>query len=729
VLISQTLKRHDIPFQNSNSQLKMPLAGGLNDPQYSPVDFNNDGKQDIFAFDRIGNVRLAFLRDNTGFSYTPQYLNTFPELNDWALLRDFNGDGIADIFTFNDGAISGIRVFRGKIQNGQIAFDRINFASNGNILFYPLSNGTRTNLYVNNVDIPAIDDIDGDGDLDILAFEVGGGHVYWYKNLSIERNFKRDSLIFELADNCWGKFLDNGFQSSVKLGTRDACANSLRESDISVVLRHPGASLTTFDKDNDGDKDLLVGSISFENLTELTNNGTNTQAWMSSQINNFPTNTEGVNIPVFPAAYFVDIDNDGKRDILISPNSTNFIENYNVSWYYKNTGTAQVSAFQLQQKDFFVRDMLDFGAGANPVFVDYDADGLLDIVVGNYSYFKPNNERESRLFLFKNIGTVATPQYRLIDDNWLNFKALTNFDVVNFSPTFGDIDGDGDVDLLVGEDTGMLIFVENKGGVNKPLSMAQPQSNWRGLQLGASCKPQLVDLNRDGLLDIVAGSRNGNLRYFQNIGSKTTPNFSTTPTSTFLGRVDVRDLGFATGFSAPQFVDFKGKYLLFVGTEGGKISVYDNIDNNLTGTFRLINADYGKIRDGWRSAPALANFVAGSGDIKIDILVGNYRGGLTAYQTTYNFDGTTPLQNIENEQFVQLYPNPSSDIMTLDIKTVSTDFSKVKIRVVNLLGQTLKTIETTAPQYFLDITSLKTGFYFLEVMIGEKKQVLKFQKI
>jgi hypothetical protein len=727
---SQTLKRHDIPFQSTNSQLKMPLAGGLNDPQFSPVDFNNDGKSDVFTFDRIGNVRLAFLRDNTGFAYTPQYLNTFPELNDWALLRDFNGDGIADIFTYNDGAVSGIRIFKGKIQNGQIAFDRMNFASNGNVLSYPLSNGTRTNLYVNSVDIPAIDDIDGDGDLDILAFEVGGGKVYWYKNLSRERNFGRDSLIFDVVDNCWGRFLDNGFQPSVKLGTQTDCATGLRGgNDISVVARHPGASLTTFDKDGDGDKDLLIGSVSFENLTELTNSGTVQQAWMSAQDNSFPKNSEAVNLPVFPSAYFIDVDNDGKRDILVSPNSTNFIENYNVVWYYKNTGTAQVPAFQLQQKNYLVNDMLDLGAGANPAFIDYDADGLLDIVMGNYSYFKSNNERESRLFLYRNIGTSATPQYKLIDDNWLNFKVLTNIDVVNFSPTFGDIDGDGDLDLLVGEDSGSLIFVENRGGANRPLSMGAPQVNWKGLQLGSSCKPHLVDLNRDGLLDIVNGSRNGNLRYFQNTGTKTQAVFNTTPTNTFLGRVDVRDLGFATGFTAPVFVDFKGKYLLFVGSENGKIQVYDNIDNNLNGTFRLVDADYGKVREGTRTTVAIANFVAPNGDTKLDMLVGNYRGGIGAFQMTYNIDGTTPIQNIDNEYFVQLYPNPSADYITVDIQNTPTGFSKMSLRVVNVLGQIVKTVEAQTPQYSMPISDLQQGIYFMEILIGEKRQVMKFRKM
>lgn len=718
---SNDVRRAFYGFQKNtagNPAYENPLVGGFNCPEFSEIDLNNDGKLDLFVFDRIGYAAVTYLNVNDKYIFRPDYLENFPKLNDWALLRDFNGDGIADIFTYNDGAIGGIRVFKGKMVNNKIAFDRMNFAYQGNVLNYPL-NGFPTNIYVNTVDIPAIDDIDSDGDLDILSFEVGGGHVYMYRNYSVERGFRKDSLVFDLYDDCWGRFLDNGFTNTIKLGTASGCA-------MSITPRHPGASITTFDADNDGDKDALLGSISFENISFLTNGGTRSSALITTQNNNFPANTEGVNLPVFPASYMLDLDFDGKKDVIVSPASTNYIENYAVSWFYKNTGTNAVPTFQIQQKDFLIRDMVDLGTGANPALVDVNADGLLDLVVGNGALYLPQSGRDARLFLFQNVGTASSPVFRLIDDNWLNFKVLSSIDNYNFSPTFGDMDGDGDMDLIVGEESGTLFFVENKAGANQPLSMATPIPVWKNLDAGGACKPQIVDLDRDGLPDIVSGTRNGFLRFFKNIGRRSVPNFSTTPTKTKLGFVDTGEFGFPTGFAAPVFISFGNKYVLFCGTQSGKIKVYDNIDGRLNDTFRLVNGDYGLLRDGSHLALAIANVA--TNDNRLEMFVGNQRGGLSAYQMSYNIEGTTPTQDIVNQSFATVYPNPTNGFLTIECDEKLQNAMK-QLTLYNVVGQCLKAVDFATPQYQTDLSSFPNGVYFVKIQTEKgQQQILKIVK-
>jgi hypothetical protein len=715
------MRRVMIPFNTTNPA--NATVGGMNAPMLSEADFDRDGRQDVFAFDRIGNVRMAFRNaaNPKNLVFSPQLTAKIPELNDWALMRDFNGDGAADIFTYNDGGVGGIRVFKGKYVGDTLNFERMNFAFSGNVISYPLSSGFKVNLYVNAVDIPAIDDIDGDGDLDILAFEVGGGHVYWYKNQSMERGFQRDSLIFQLEDNCWGEFYDSGFQPAVKLGTSTTCATNLRGGGVLASVRHPGATIATFDADNDGDKDALLGSVSYSNMSFLKNDGTSTDAFIGSQDNNFPSNTEGVNLPIFPAAFLGDWDGDGLKDVTVTTVSTNFVENKNVSWLYKNVGTNALPRFQLQKKDYLVGEMADLGSGANPAFVETNNDGLLDLVVGNGSFYLPQNGRDSRLFLYRNIGTPSLPNLQLIDSNWLNFKALSNLDINNFAPTFGDLDGDGDLDMLVGEDSGTFFFVENRSNSMGVLQMAPPVPFWKNMKTGVAPKPQIVDLDRDGLLDIVVGTRNQFIHFFRNKGTRTAPDFNPEANSKKLGGVDMREIADPASFIAPQFVNFQGKWTLFCGSSSGRIWVFDSIDNNVNGTFRLINNDYGKLRDGWRTTPTIANLM--TNDNKLEMLVGNLRGGLTAYKISYNLDGTTPTQSIDNKPFATVFPNPTKGISTIETG-VNCD-----LKVVNYLGQIIKIEKNIPPQYQLDLSAFSSGIYFLELIktTGER-QILKVFK-
>jgi hypothetical protein len=717
------VRRLAIPFAQSSAL--NATVGGMNAPMLSEADFDRNGRQDVFAFDRIGNVNMAFLNNAAAPKnpiYNEKMTDKIPPMNDWALMRDFNGDGAVDIFTYNDGPIGGIRVFRGKYVGDTLNFERLNFAFSGNILSYPLSSGFKVNLYVNAVDIPAIDDIDGDGDLDILAFEVGGGHVYWYKNQSVERGFQRDSLIFQLEDDCWGKFYDNGFQPSVKLGTPTTCGTGLRDGGgISAALRHPGATIATFDANNDGVKDALLGSVSFSNISFLPNSGTRATAYVGSQDNNFPSNTEGVNLPVFPAAFFGDWNGDGLKDVAVTTVSTGIFESRNVNWLYKNVGTNAIPRFELTQKNYLVGDMVDAGAGANPALVETNNDGLLDLVVGNGNSYLAGNRRESQLFLYRNIGTPSLPNFQLIDSNWLNFKAFSNLDVANFAPTFGDLDGDGDLDMLVGEETGTLFFVENRSNSRGILQMATPVINWKNMQIGSAPKPQIIDLDRDGLLDIVVGTLRGKINFFRNKGTRTAPDFNPQPNSSILGGVDVSEIAEPAGFAAPYFVDFNGKWTLFCGSTTGRMRVYDSIDNNIYGTYRLINADFGKLRDGWRTTPTIANLM--TNDNKLEMLMGNLRGGLTAYKIAYNLDGTTPTQSIDSKPFAAIFPNPTKGELTLETN------ENCQLKMYNYLGQLIKNEKIGTPQYKLDLSAFSAGFYILE-LISEtnKRQILKVFK-
>jgi hypothetical protein len=713
---------------------KNAWAGGLNAPQWNDVDLNNDGQKDLVVFDRVGDKILTFLYSAAnGYVFAPQFAENFPPMTDFALLRDFNNDGASDIFTFNNDGVAGIRVFKGKFVNGKLTFSLIRFqipigAEPRDILAYRFYTGRMVNLYVNSTDIPAIDDIDGDGDLDILTFNTGGGNIQFFANRSIERGFARDTLIYELFDDCWGRAYDNGGSVTVTLSPRaDSCVQRFRnDGGGPVAKRHPGSSICTFDKDGDGDKEVLLGNVSFDKINQLTNGGSRTSAYVTAQDINFPSNSEGVNIFRFPAAYHLDLDNDGKKDIIVSPNSINFVENQRVAWFYKNIGTNQY-VLELSQKDFLVDGMLDLGNGANPAFADVDADGDLDLVVGNHARFLTGNRKETSLYLLRNIGNATNPMFRLDNSDWLNMKQFSNEDVTNFAPTFGDLDNDGDLDLLIGEETGTLFYLQNTAAAGQPMQFATPIANYKNIVTN-SAKPQIIDLDGDGKRDIVVGTLRGRLHFFKNIGTPNAPNFLPDPTNEQIGGVyTLEDTTFSSfsGSCAPFFLQLpNNKTFLITGSESGALMVYDSIAGNRLGNWRLRTSNYRNTREGLRTSPTLADL---NGDGKLELVVGNLRGGLSFFSSDFNVDGRIGTTDLKaSERFdMKLFPNPTENLLQISVSNLQNATPPV-YRVINALGQVVLEEKGNATQHELNVSQLSAGFYVLECV--QQNQIVAREK-
>src|SRR5262249_1463682 len=142
-------------------------------------------------------------------------------------------------------------------------------------------------------------------------------------------------------------------------------------------------------------------------------------------------------------------------------------------------------------------------------------------------------------------------------------------------PTFADLDHDGDVDLVVGEINGSLLYFENIGSA-KIFSLAQqpPAANpFNGIDVGGYSSPTCPDLDGDADLDLVVGRLFDGLFYFENTGTATAP--------TFVQRTGTANPvnGVTGGFnSTPTFadVDGDGDLDLVVGDSFGHLSYFEN---------------------------------------------------------------------------------------------------------------------------------------------------------
>jgi len=706
-------------FIIDGKQLDDPFIGGLNAPQLSNVDFNNDGLEDVLIFDRIGSVIIPMLRTTDGFEFDPIYVENFPVIEHFLLMKDYNADGIADIFCYStEPGVPGVSVYIGKYTNDRIDFDLFTYPDyEFQVLNFELANGSFSNIAVLNTDIPSIEDIDGDGDLDIITFNFLGGYVEYYQNLVVERGESLDGFYFLKVEDCYGGIYESGLSEFVELADAPGeCANTLMNGDLAT--RHAGSTVLSIDYDQDGDYELLLGDLSFNNITLLENGGTVEEAWFSKQIVNYPDGgVEPVDIPIFPGAFYVDINGDDVKDFVAAPNNiNNSLDTKNV-WYYVNDGANDLLDLSLVTKDLFGRDMVDLGTTTSPTFVDVNADGLLDLVVGIETTFVAFGERDGRLNLFLNEGSATEPVFNLVDENWLDFRRF-NSDAYDFMPTFADLDNDGDLDLYAGETNGHIYFVENIAGAGMPMEFGPIIPNWLDIDVGKIAAPLFYDADKDGLLDLIIGERNGNINFYKNIGNKNSPNYdieiSAIGNVEIFGQIDTRTPPFIVGYSKPIIIPTKDGDILITGTGTGNLEVY-GLNSDLESKFPLLNESLGNLRVGIQTAPAFADI---NGDGIYEAMIGNRRGGLSGFQTNIRKESVS-TSGVERDSTLKLRSNLVRDRIQL------ADELPAEMTIYSVLGQL---VGATITADALDISDLTSGIYFVYLKRGNVQNTVKFVK-
>ena len=697
-------KENGIPFSSA-------LSGGINSGQFSNIDLNLDGVMDVIVFDKSGNKLSPFININGNFIYAPEYRNNFPIMHDWVLLTDYNCDGKNDIFTYS---LGGMAVYL-NTSNTSLEFTQITSS-----VLSDYGGALPLNIYISGVDIPAISDIDYDGDLDILTFSILGGFIEYHKNLSMELYGNCDSLSFQLAESCWGLFYE-GLNSYVLNCTNCQCPQ-ITPNNIYTKQKHAGSTILAIDIDNDNDKDLILGDISYNNLNLLINGGDNQNANMIAVDSIFPqnyNNTIGAELNVYPASYYVDVTNDGVNDLIVTTNSQNNSENFESCWLYENNGQNNLPDFNFIQTNFLQDNMIELGNGAFPTFYDYNNDGLQDLIIGNYGYHDPNDPNPiSSLALFENIGNDSIPSYDLIDRDWLDLSTIAlnttlNLPALNLSPTFGDLNGDNNKDLVLGDADGKLHLFINTGGGN--FQLAAP--NYHNIDVGQFAHPQLIDVNRDGLTDLIIGEQDGTINFLPNSGSVNNAIFDTIITN--WGGIDVEQSFISTGFSNPILYDSSGVYQLFVGSFTGSIYQFSNIDNNLNGQFTSVNSTASNLWDGGKSAITMADI---NNDDQPEMIIGNISGGIAYFSSDSSLQYTdTVIVSIENnnDYIFNIFPNPTTTKIT-----IYSDYPGV-VKIYNLLGDIIYTAPKEEEELNINTLNLSKGIYLVELNKIKKKLVIE----
>lgn len=527
------------------------------------------------------------MNENNEFENVPHYRDMFTNqdgtsndrLHDWVLLRDFNDDGKNDIFSYSNG---GLAVYRNDGNQDTLIFTLMT-----DQLLSDYGNGL-INIYVSPTDLPAIMDVDGDSDMDLVTFSLFGTAAEYHKNQSMELYGTPDSLVMVLDSPCWGNFEED--PSTVAVNLDISCKGGTYTPPTSMQTAssgvHSGFTMLGLDIEGDGDQDLVLSNVSFNSMNILENDGTPSDAHIGSQDLTFPanySNTDALSLYTFPAAFLADVNNDGNVDLIGSPFQENNGHNFEGSYLYTNSSSSGYN-LSFVKNNFLQDEMIELGTSAYPVLYDYDQDGLKDLLVGNRGYFVSSGVFSAQIAYYRNTGTVNEPAFTL---QTRDLAGISSLGLGNVVPTFGDLDGDGDQDMIVGDTDGLVHYFENSGGAGNPSSFSLTTPGFQGINIqGQYAAPFLYDVNGDMLVDLIIGERNGNLNLYLNEGTSNAPQFVLSDQN--WGGVDMRRNGLSFGYSVPFLFEYEDELQMLVGSESGVTELYTELADVINGPSELV---------------------------------------------------------------------------------------------------------------------------------------------
>ena len=359
------------------------------------------------------------------------------------------------------------------------------------------------------------------------------------------------------------------------------------------------------------------------------------------------------------APYLLDIDQDGDLDLLIGNYAGRVI-------LYLNKGS--------KKKPLFVLESTRFGSikvtkNAVPAFFDWNQDKYLDMIIGN---------EEGTLQLVLSPGKTSDEI-----PNWIEVEnALLSFNVYALShPLITDFDADGAPDLLIGNDDGDFLLFLNKGKETVEEQTVAEVDNSIDQQSGSlvveevegrvdveveieereteeveediefiafseeqqqgkieidpiyirvrsplirneritRSTPAFGDLDHDGDYDLLIGSHNGELFYYENQGDEIKWNFKE-KTNKFVDTSGLKN-------TAPMLFDYDqdGDFDLVIGSKNGRLRLYTNQGTSEETKF-IISEDY--LQNVWLGKNAIPSSVDIDNDGFTDILAGTFLGKL-----------------------------------------------------------------------------------------------------
>jgi len=658
-LFTQTFQRQINPFPIiiDGAELEIPFLGGFNKPNPQFVDWNEDGLTDLFVRDQDGRLQY-FL--NSGSADEPNFefqTKAFQNLDvgQWFTFFDYDHDDDIDLMASPQSP--DVTLFENVSDSLILAVSQ-------------LLDDSSVAVHGGQIVIPTIADIDADGWEDLFVGGVSGAVTY-YRNLGLT-----DGLpVYHLETNSFEDIL------IVWVPGRDD--------------RHGANALEFYDIDDDEDLDLFWGDYYQPGLFFLENFGTSSDPDIpdSLMIDSYPQN-EPVSSAGFNVPRLIDLNSDGAAELFVGVQSgiygTDFVDNF---WYYDMTVEGD---FGLVTKNYF--EQIDLISGTIPTLADMDSDGDLDLFIGN-EFDASNSGWKGDVYFFENIGSAVSPQFEMVDSSYFD-EGMGN----NMAPAFGDLDGDGDFDALVGDYNGEISFFLNDGSPTAP--NFSYQGKFLEIDLAGRATPALGDVEGDGDLDLYVGDKNGSVHVWSNEGDPANYNFMKISDDLFPGE----DLGLEIALELADF-DNDGDLDLLIGNQSGELYLANPSGSELHQLEQLPHS-------GLNLAPTIGDM---DSDGKMDLIVGSNEGGLQYFSVEEQ-------SVVNNEDFpimtrlVSCYPNPFNNTAIFQLSSdVPADS---RLIIYDILGRQVDLIqfsisEGVSSQISWNAENSSSGVYLWHLLSSE----------
>ena len=560
-----------------NGEKLIDSTKGILDAGYNsaccPIDFNNDGLLDLVVGNHSGYVLLYL---NQGTVRAPKFTSAFPlqlkgedlkvSFNAKPAFADLNGDTCKDLIV---GAGS-----------GKIYFYR-NYGTDESPEFLKaeellLENSSALSAGFFGEAAPAAMDLNRDGLLDIIVgtkkgeilFFLNNGKRGWpvFKNKPFVLGFDLGQFAVPYVAD-WD---DDGFLDVI-VGNSEGEVLLLKNSRLKtppyffapVKIREASSYIdiglfsapALADINGDGQKDLISGEVRGNIFLYPNVSSSKNPSFLAKK--QIPKSKGPLDVGRWAAVCVVDADYDGKKDI-ISGCEEGYI------YFFKNSGTKDAPLFGEGVRLKADGKNLDVGRYSTPMGTDFDKDRRLDLLVGNY---------EGDIFLY--LGQGDRESFPIFSKRELLKAEYGTVDVGLFSsPFMADLNGDQLDDLLVGDIAGYANLFLNKGTKYEPrFEKGFPISTMEGenLKVGKHSAPLMVDLDKDGLLDLIVGDEEGRINFFPNFGTKEKPRFAYK-----IRLQDEVDFIRVPGHASVDVADLNGDGVLdlVVGDSRGQIQVF-----------------------------------------------------------------------------------------------------------------------------------------------------------